>query len=96
MISLTGSFGATWAFNLLITDILNGLGLLILGVCGICGLMLIQGASRLKALKAAELAFCWVLLGSAFLTLGRKGMVWRGTFYPMENLKLEIPPKAGP
>lgn len=35
----------------------------------------------------ASLAFCWVLLGSAFLTLRRKGIVWRGTFYSLDELK---------
>jgi len=33
------------------------------------------------------LIFCWMLGRSAFATLWRGGVVWRGTFYPIEELR---------
>jgi 2-keto-4-pentenoate hydratase len=33
------------------------------------------------------LLFCYMLLRSAAVTLWRGGVVWRGTFYPLEELK---------
>jgi glycosyltransferase involved in cell wall biosynthesis len=33
------------------------------------------------------LLFCYMLLRSAVVTLWRGGVVWRGTFYPLEELK---------
>jgi len=31
--------------------------------------------------------FVYTMLRSTFLTLGRGGVVWRGTFYPLEELR---------
>ena len=31
--------------------------------------------------------FVYITLRSMFLTLGRGGVVWRGTFYPLEELR---------
>jgi hypothetical protein len=33
------------------------------------------------------LLFCWMLARSAILTLWRGGVVWRGTFYPLKELR---------
>ena len=34
--------------------------------------------------------FVYILLRSMVLTLGRGGVVWRGTFYPLEELRKGI------
>jgi hypothetical protein len=33
------------------------------------------------------LVFVWMIARSAFVTLKQGGIVWRGTFYPLEELK---------
>jgi hypothetical protein len=34
--------------------------------------------------------FVYTMLRSTFLTLGRGGVLWRGTFYPLDDLKKEM------
>ena len=34
--------------------------------------------------------FVYTMLRSTFLTLARGGVMWRGTFYPLEELKKEM------
>ena len=34
--------------------------------------------------------FCYMLLRSTVVTLWRGGVVWRGTFYPLEELKRDV------
>jgi glycosyltransferase involved in cell wall biosynthesis len=41
---------------------------------------------------AAALVFLYTLLRSTVLTLVRKGVVWRGTFYPLEELRAQAGP----
>ncbi len=35
----------------------------------------------------AALIFCWIVARTTFLNLVRGGIVWRGTFYPLAELK---------
>jgi hypothetical protein len=35
----------------------------------------------------STLLFLYITLRSTYLTLGRGGVVWRGTFYPLEELR---------
>ena len=37
--------------------------------------------------SARRLMFCWMLARSAIATLWRGGVVWRGTFYPLDELR---------
>jgi zinc transporter ZupT len=36
------------------------------------------------------LIFCWMLMRSTVVTLRNGGITWRGTFYPIEDLKRGI------
>jgi glycosyl transferase family 2 len=53
------------------------------------GIALELGASPLYALTypLGALFFAWMLARSAIVTLWQGGIVWRGTFYPLEELK---------
>jgi hypothetical protein len=33
------------------------------------------------------LIFVWMIIRSAFVTLRQGGIIWRGTFYPLEELR---------
>jgi len=60
---------------------------LALGVAG--GVAIEIGESPLYALTypVGALIFAWMLARSTIVTLWRGGIVWRGTFYPLEELK---------
>ncbi len=47
------------------------------------------GVSPLYALTqpAGALIFMWMLIRSTVVTLWQGGIIWRGTFYPLEELK---------
>ena len=37
--------------------------------------------------SAGRADFCWMLARSTIVTLWQGGIMWRGTFYPLEELK---------
>jgi uncharacterized membrane protein required for colicin V production len=53
------------------------------------GVNLVMRVSPLYALThpIGALLFCYMLLRSTIVTLWRGGIVWRGTFYPLKELK---------
>ena len=53
------------------------------------GMVLSTDASPLYGLThpLGALLFCWMMARSAIATLWRGGVVWRETFYPLEELK---------
>lgn len=69
----------------------RGLGLVAVGMPAIieAGAAIEFGVSPFYALTypVGALIFAWMLARSAIVTLWRGGIVWRGTFYPLEDLK---------
>ncbi|HTQ63126.1 MAG TPA: glycosyltransferase [Candidatus Solibacter sp.] len=57
-----------------------------------CGVDLVMGVSPLYALTypLGALLLCYMLLRSTAVTLSQGGITWRGTFYPLEELKRGI------
>jgi len=53
------------------------------------GVNIVMRVSPLYALThpLGALLFCYMLLRSTAVTLWRGGVTWRGTFYPLEELK---------
>jgi hypothetical protein len=53
------------------------------------GVNIVMRVSPLYALThpIGALLFCYMLLRSTVVTLWRGGVTWRGTFYPLEELK---------
>jgi 2-keto-4-pentenoate hydratase len=53
------------------------------------GVSLVMRVSALYALThpLGALLFCYMLLRSTVVTLQQGGIVWRDTFYPLEELK---------
>jgi hypothetical protein len=53
------------------------------------GVSLVMRVSPLYALThpIGALLFCYMLLRSTVVTLWQGGIVWRGTFYPLEELR---------
>jgi hypothetical protein len=60
-----------------------------LPVAAMAGVALELSAPALYALTfpLGALVFAWMLTRSTMVTLWRQGIVWRGTFYPLEELK---------
>jgi glycosyltransferase involved in cell wall biosynthesis len=79
-LALLATEGATWGVNLLIVLILTAL--------------LMRGASRHGARRSLAWGFplglclfSWILLRTMILNLYQGGIVWRGTFYPLDQLR---------
>ena len=75
-------FARGWALGFAITAV--GLAL-----CAAGGVAIVFRESPLYALTypAGALIFAWMLTRSTIVTLWQGGIVWRGTFYPLEDLK---------
>ncbi|MFY9801766.1 MAG: glycosyltransferase family 2 protein [Candidatus Acidiferrales bacterium] len=60
-----------------------------LAICAECGVAIENGVSPLYALThpIGALIFGWMLARSTIVTLWQGGIKWRGTFYPLEELK---------
>jgi glycosyltransferase involved in cell wall biosynthesis len=58
-------------------------------VCFHAGAAMVMRVSPLYALThpLGALLFCYMLLRSTVVTLKQGGIIWRGTFYPLEDLK---------
>lgn len=76
------AFAHGWALAFAMTAV--GLALFVAG-----GVAIEIGESPLYALTypAGALIFAWMLTRSTIVTLWQGGIVWRGTFYPLEELK---------
>jgi hypothetical protein len=61
----------------------------LMAVCFHAGVSLVMRVSPLYALThpLGALLFCYMLLRSTVVTLRQGGIVWRDTFYPLEELK---------
>jgi hypothetical protein len=75
-------FGEGWV------RLLSGIAVLI-ALCFHAGVDVVMRVSPLYALTQplGALLFCYMLLRSVVVTLWQGGIVWRDTFYPLEELK---------
>lgn len=75
-------FGSGWV------RVFSALAILI-ALCFHAGVDVVMRVSPLYALTQplGALLFCYMLLRSTVVTLWRDGIVWRGTFYPLEDLR---------
>ena len=62
------------------------LGLPVLATAGVA-IQLNAPALYALTFPVGALVFAWMLARSTIVTLWRRGIVWRGTFYPLEELK---------
>jgi glycosyltransferase involved in cell wall biosynthesis len=60
-----------------------------IAICFHAGVDRVARVSPLYALThpLGALIFCWMLVRSTFVTLWQGGVTWRGTFYPLEELR---------
>ena len=65
---------------------LAALGLPVLATAGVA-LQLNAPALYALTFPVGALVFAWMLARSTIVTLWQRGIVWRGTFYPLEELK---------
>jgi len=61
----------------------------VIAVCFQAGVAIVMRVSPLYALThpLGGLLFCYMLLRSTVVTLWQGGIIWRDTFYPLEELK---------
>ena len=73
----------------------RGWALLFAALAVACALVLATGAARAIGASAlygftfpfGALVICWMLVRSTVVTLWQGGVTWRGTFYPIDELK---------
>ena len=66
----------------------RGVGRALLAISAVCGSEAApRRCCRLLAFPAAALVFVYAMVRSTVLTLMRGGVVWRGTFYPLRELR---------